>query len=238
MAASGCSPWVPSLPPPRPKSPPQYPDLYGKRRELLKVQMLEREIGFLEDELKSIDGLQSASRCCKEVADFVVANSDPLIPESQKIHRSCRFWKWLCGASSCFNFSWICCYGCCPHLEVPHCCRCNLFVQCQSATVHVSNAIRVSTVIHVSVVHYQSASVRASVVQYQSASVASGRAPYALARSHAAEVVAVFNALPARIALAADGHVLVLNVQRYTFVPLVQKTVATLAVFVASIIMQ
>lgn len=39
---------VPSLPPPRPKSPPEYPDLYGKRRELAKVQMLEREIGFLE----------------------------------------------------------------------------------------------------------------------------------------------------------------------------------------------
>lgn len=38
----------PSLPPPYPKPPPQYPDLYGKRRELAKVQMLEREIGFLE----------------------------------------------------------------------------------------------------------------------------------------------------------------------------------------------
>ncbi|KAK6126734.1 hypothetical protein DH2020_039526 [Rehmannia glutinosa] len=39
---------VPSLPPPQPKSPPEYPDLYGKRRELAKVQMLEREISFLE----------------------------------------------------------------------------------------------------------------------------------------------------------------------------------------------
>ncbi|KAL2458830.1 Guanine nucleotide-binding protein subunit gamma 3 [Forsythia ovata] len=39
---------VPPLPPPRPKSPPKYPDLYGKRRELAKVQILEREIGFLE----------------------------------------------------------------------------------------------------------------------------------------------------------------------------------------------
>lgn len=35
-------------PPPRPKSPPEYPDLYGKRREAARVQMLEREIGFLE----------------------------------------------------------------------------------------------------------------------------------------------------------------------------------------------
>ena len=38
----------PSLPPPRPKSPPEYPDLYGKRREAARVQMLEREIGYLE----------------------------------------------------------------------------------------------------------------------------------------------------------------------------------------------
>nr|GMC95614.1 guanine nucleotide-binding protein subunit gamma 3 [Ipomoea batatas] len=50
------------MPPPRPKSPPQYPDLYGKRRELARVQMLEREIGFLEDELKFVDRLHPASR--------------------------------------------------------------------------------------------------------------------------------------------------------------------------------
>ncbi|GKE22944.1 hypothetical protein Tco_1434456, partial [Tanacetum coccineum] len=37
MGSSGCSP--------RPKSP---PELYGKRRELAKVVMLEREIGFLK----------------------------------------------------------------------------------------------------------------------------------------------------------------------------------------------
>ncbi|KAF8406815.1 hypothetical protein HHK36_005936 [Tetracentron sinense] len=49
MAASTCcSSSVPPLPTPCPKSPPEYPDLYGKRRELAKVQMMEREIGFLE----------------------------------------------------------------------------------------------------------------------------------------------------------------------------------------------
>ncbi|KAF2304108.1 hypothetical protein GH714_027299 [Hevea brasiliensis] len=79
-AKSGCSSSVPSLPPPCPKSPPEYPDLYGKRREMAKVQMLEREIGFLEEELKSVDSLQPASRCCKEVTEFVVANPDPLMP--------------------------------------------------------------------------------------------------------------------------------------------------------------
>ncbi|KAI4344617.1 hypothetical protein L6164_011822 [Bauhinia variegata] len=86
---------VRSLPPPSPKSPPEYPDLYGKRREMARVQMLEREISFLEEELKSVQGLQPASRCCKEVAEFVLANSDPLLPTTKKSRRSCRFWKWL-----------------------------------------------------------------------------------------------------------------------------------------------
>ncbi|CAJ1940518.1 unnamed protein product [Sphenostylis stenocarpa] len=88
---------LPSLPPPSPKSPPEYPDLYGKRRETARVHMLEREITFLEEELKSVEGLQPASRCCKEVADYVMANADPLLPTTKKNSRSCRFWKWLCG---------------------------------------------------------------------------------------------------------------------------------------------
>ncbi|KAG5006285.1 hypothetical protein JHK85_024827 [Glycine max] len=38
-----------SLPLPSPKAaPPSCPDLYGKRREMAKIQMLEREISFLE----------------------------------------------------------------------------------------------------------------------------------------------------------------------------------------------
>ncbi|KAF3563543.1 hypothetical protein DY000_02018341 [Brassica cretica] len=105
----------PSLPPPRPKSPPEYPDLYGKRREAARVQMLEREISYLEakvvdllnlgsyyiqGENKFIEGAQPASRCCKEVSDFVVANSDPLIPAQRKNRRHCRFWKWLCPSAA------------------------------------------------------------------------------------------------------------------------------------------
>ncbi|KAF1876174.1 hypothetical protein Lal_00006805 [Lupinus albus] len=57
---------IPSLPPPSPKSPPEYPDLYGKRREMARIQMLEREIRFLQEELKHVEGLQPASRCIKE----------------------------------------------------------------------------------------------------------------------------------------------------------------------------
>lgn len=125
-AGAGGTASMPSMPPPRPKSPPQYPDLYGKRREFAKVQMLEREIGFLEEELKSIEGLHLASRSCKEVTEFVSEHSDPLIPTIKKTRSSCCFWKWLCG-SSCFNLSWICCWCRCPSMKMPNCCcNCNL----------------------------------------------------------------------------------------------------------------
>ncbi|KAJ6958738.1 hypothetical protein NC653_040396 [Populus alba x Populus x berolinensis] len=35
---------------------------------------------FEQEELKSIQGLQPASTSCKEVTDFLMANSDPLMP--------------------------------------------------------------------------------------------------------------------------------------------------------------
>ncbi|KAG9157428.1 hypothetical protein Leryth_010268 [Lithospermum erythrorhizon] len=81
--SGGGSPMQPSLPPPKPKSPPRYPDLYGKRKELAKVQMLEREIGYLQEELKFFDGIPPASQSCKEVADIVMAKPDPLIVKKE-----------------------------------------------------------------------------------------------------------------------------------------------------------
>ncbi|XP_057430754.1 guanine nucleotide-binding protein subunit gamma 3-like [Lotus japonicus] len=117
-----------SMPLPSPKAPLGCPDLYGKRRQTAKIQMLEREISFLEEELKSSEGLQPASRCCKEIDDFVIANSDPLLPTSKKNRRSCRFWKWLC-RMRCFNLSCICCWCCCcdgcfAPLKLPSCSCC------------------------------------------------------------------------------------------------------------------
>ncbi|KAJ8635977.1 hypothetical protein MRB53_010244 [Persea americana] len=97
-----------SLPIPQPRSPPKYPDLYGTHRKEAELQRMNREIGFLQDELLSVEGMQSASRCCKEVDDFVGLNPDPLIPLNQKPYRSFRIWKWL-RAMSCFSLSWICC---------------------------------------------------------------------------------------------------------------------------------
>ncbi|XP_073157397.1 guanine nucleotide-binding protein subunit gamma 3-like isoform X2 [Henckelia pumila] len=105
------------LPPPRPKSPPEYPDLYGKRRELAKIQMLEREIGFLEEELKSADGFQQASRSCKE-------------SRTMEIRRPHGFRKWLCGVS-CFNVSGICT----TDPEIPPCCKCPCSGLCVSCRV-------------------------------------------------------------------------------------------------------
>ncbi|KAF3324146.1 Guanine nucleotide-binding protein subunit gamma 3 [Carex littledalei] len=66
--------------PPRPKSPPKYPDLCGRRRLQLEVQILNREIGFLQEELQSLEGIQPVSRCCKELNEFVGTKPDPIIP--------------------------------------------------------------------------------------------------------------------------------------------------------------
>ncbi|KAH7565594.1 hypothetical protein JRO89_XS09G0232000 [Xanthoceras sorbifolium] len=69
-------------PPKSPRSPPGGRlDLYGKRRQMVKVQVLEREIEdlFKQEELKSVEDLPPASRCCKEVDDFVRAKPDPFI---------------------------------------------------------------------------------------------------------------------------------------------------------------
>ncbi|GMJ07278.1 Arabidopsis G protein gamma subunit 3 [Hibiscus trionum] len=125
-AKTGGSSFVEPLHPPCPKSPPKYPDLYGKRREKAKVQMLEREASFLEEELKSVEGFQPASIYCKEVADFVMANSDPFMPPKNR--KSCGFWQWLCGLP-CFNLACFCCCcnaGCSCYLKCPECCDGNL----------------------------------------------------------------------------------------------------------------
>ncbi|WJX67508.1 hypothetical protein P8452_51968 [Trifolium repens] len=57
----------------------------------LKSQCLRCE----EEELKYGEGLQPTSKCCNELADYVVANSDPLLPSNKKNHWSCCLWKWL-----------------------------------------------------------------------------------------------------------------------------------------------
>ncbi|CAK9159213.1 unnamed protein product [Ilex paraguariensis] len=237
MAPSGGSSILPSLPPPRPKSPPTYPDLYGKRRELAKVQMLEREIGFLEEELKSVDGLQPSSRCCKEVADFVVANADPLLPTSVEFCKlpfstSCLF------TAEVKRFVGLVAYGnglvVCPALcavECPALCA----VECPASISHgpvVVNAVLSKC--HTVATAYVTAC-PVSSVQYPSANVAPGHTADALTNSHAAEVVASFNVLHAQTSLAVDVHAVVLSVQRYFSVPAVQQTAATLVIYVTSI---
>ncbi|XP_073227041.1 uncharacterized protein [Cicer arietinum] len=61
-----------------PKSPlPELVDFHGKRKQIVKIQVLEKEIGLLQEELKSLEGLHPASRCCKELDAFVDSISDP-----------------------------------------------------------------------------------------------------------------------------------------------------------------
>ncbi|XP_057468097.1 guanine nucleotide-binding protein subunit gamma 3-like isoform X2 [Actinidia eriantha] len=211
MAGSSCSSSsvVPSLPLPRPKSPPEYPDLYGKRREVAKVQMLEREITFLEGELKLVESLQPASRSCKEVADYVGANSDPFIPTSRKIRRSCSFWKWL----------WLCFFCIClVHYE-----PCGFCVEdefCETISPYYTNSadhpvltfhgFAVLAALLVSKCHTAAAiaiyviSIHVLVVQCQNAGVvAFGHNRDASTRSHAAANAAFHDVLRAApIALA------------------------------------
>ncbi|CAI8589750.1 unnamed protein product [Vicia faba] len=121
---------VTSLPFPSPKPPPEYPDLYGKRREMARVQMLEREISFLEEELKSSEDFQPSSKCCKEIADFVTENSDPLLPMRKKNRKSCCLWK-LLRRMRCSKLSWFCCWccdcfsGCCNRNRKQNKCKCS-----------------------------------------------------------------------------------------------------------------
>ncbi|KAJ1407077.1 G-protein gamma-like domain [Sesbania bispinosa] len=84
-----------------PKSPlPGLVDFHGKRKQMVKIQVLEREIGMLQEELKSLEGLQPASRCCKELDAFVGSISDPFTPtrkqtvtESHHFKKQIRKWQ-------------------------------------------------------------------------------------------------------------------------------------------------
>ncbi|WCJ39398.1 hypothetical protein M5689_020389 [Euphorbia peplus] len=90
-------------------------DLYAKRRHLLKIQILEREIGLLQEELKSIDELQPASRCCKELDDFVAAKMDPFMALNEETPKSNFCWKMFC-------YPWTWCFS---GFKTPKCCSCN-----------------------------------------------------------------------------------------------------------------
>uniref|UniRef100_A0A0E0NWD3 G protein gamma domain-containing protein n=1 Tax=Oryza rufipogon TaxID=4529 RepID=A0A0E0NWD3_ORYRU len=69
---------------PRPKSPPAPPDPCGRHRLQLAVDALHREIGFLEGEINSIEGIHAASRCCREVDEFIGRTPDPFITISSE----------------------------------------------------------------------------------------------------------------------------------------------------------
>nr|QZP12850.1 GS3-5 protein [Oryza sativa Japonica Group]BAN13399.1 grain length protein [Oryza sativa]BAN13404.1 grain length protein [Oryza sativa] len=102
---------------PRPKSPPAPPDPCGRHRLQLAVDALHREIGFLEGEINSIEGIHAASRCCREVDEFIGRTPDPFITISSEkrshdhSHHFLKKFRCLCRASACClsYLSWICC---------------------------------------------------------------------------------------------------------------------------------
>ncbi|XP_057842968.1 guanine nucleotide-binding protein subunit gamma 3 isoform X3 [Cryptomeria japonica] len=67
------------LPLPKPKTPPRHPDIHGKYRKQAELKHLDQEISLLEEELRSLEGLPPASRCCKEVEEFIHTHPDPLL---------------------------------------------------------------------------------------------------------------------------------------------------------------
>ncbi|KAI9119811.1 hypothetical protein K1719_009200 [Acacia pycnantha] len=101
-------------------------DFYGKRKQMVKIQGLEREIALLQEELKSLEGLHPASRCCKELDTFVGSGSDPFTPTNQTISKSHGFWKQIRLSLVCLvSLPWVCCSRCCvlPRRRVKGCCR-------------------------------------------------------------------------------------------------------------------
>ncbi|CAL5195768.1 unnamed protein product [Lathyrus oleraceus] len=104
-----------------PKSPlPGFVDFHGKRKQIVKIQALEREINLLQEELKSLEGLHSASTCCTELDDFVGSISDPFtLTGKHTISESHYFKKQI-------SLPWICCScKCYLHKKVARgCCSC------------------------------------------------------------------------------------------------------------------
>ncbi|KAK6941280.1 hypothetical protein RJ641_026657 [Dillenia turbinata] len=232
---------VPTLPPPCPKSPPEYPDLYGKRRELARVQMLEREISFLEDELKSIEGLQPASR----VADYVVANADPLVPTHRKILGVVGAVDHLVPAS----------HGNAAVLGAPIAAVLSALIAAVLSALIAAECLNVANADHAVAVQYHVTAVHVSAANGQRGAAAFGPTTSAAAsrRFHAdAEAIAVeeevvfvagiaafFQVICARIALAANGHAsapaqnvraLFQHVQQYALVLIVQELVVIVTV--------
>uniref|UniRef100_A0A0E0AW89 G protein gamma domain-containing protein n=1 Tax=Oryza glumipatula TaxID=40148 RepID=A0A0E0AW89_9ORYZ len=140
--------WVEMGEAPRPKSPPRYPDLCGRRRLQLEMQILNREVGFLEQELQGLERIQPVS----SVNEFVGAKSDPLIPISKLCNCLLCLCCWCrclpkpkkpscfsCSCCSCCDTS--CCRPSCGCLKAPSscCCKSNCSLKAPSSCCCKSN---------------------------------------------------------------------------------------------------
>ncbi|KAH9298576.1 hypothetical protein KI387_030258, partial [Taxus chinensis] len=114
------------LPLPKPKTPPRHPDIHGKYRKQAELNHLDKEISLLEEELRSLEGIPQASKCCKEVEEFVDTHPDPLLRLNGEVRKSfCRLK--ILDIKGQSTLAWCCC---CKERSVQQeasCCSCNFF---------------------------------------------------------------------------------------------------------------
>ncbi|KAI9191293.1 hypothetical protein LWI28_006489 [Acer negundo] len=214
-AQSGSTSSVPSLPPPCPKSPPEYPDLYGKRRETAKVQLMEREIGFLEKRFQSLHCALSHAGI-ERIEDHVDSGSGSV---ECPVLIALGFHGFAV-AAVILDVLFV--YNC--HAAA------NVIIHAATVTVIHAAAVIYVDVIYVTVIHVLAVLYQSAAVLYQSACVvivvvvvvvaALARHQTAVKKYHATKIVVVFAGfLRAQIALAlvSNGNALVLNVRRYAF---------------------
>ncbi|GLJ10635.1 hypothetical protein SUGI_0132200 [Cryptomeria japonica] len=79
-------------------------------KKQVELNRLTKEISLLEEELKTLEGLPPASKCCTEVVEFVGKHSDPFLPfvnKGQSISSWDRWFKEHSTDSEC-----SCCCSC------------------------------------------------------------------------------------------------------------------------------
>ncbi|KAE8678734.1 hypothetical protein F3Y22_tig00111402pilonHSYRG00175 [Hibiscus syriacus] len=233
---------VRSLPPPCPKSPPEYPDLYGKRRETAKIQMLEREISFLEGygfcdgEIRSTDTyepeesevtsvlevalvpfswasflLEFPALTCHGSAVAAIPGPANAARQITVLANAARLTRVHASAAHVTAVHVNAAHVTAVHVNAAHVTA--VHVNAAPATAVLVNAAARATAVHsqngdASAVHATAVHVQAAA-QSRNANVSRVLNPVA-----AAETVAFFNSLHARIAFAANGNVLPLNVRR------------------------
>jgi len=92
-----------------------YPDIRGKHRKQVELNRLTKEISLLEEELKTLEGLPPASKCCKGVVESIEKRPDPLLPFVTRGQAISSWDRWFRKRS--INSDCSCC-GSCKHVKI------------------------------------------------------------------------------------------------------------------------